>query len=183
MGQANSAFFCGICLCIVNDAVKCNKEGANLFCKTCLAEWYKLNPTCPACKAKAKGTKRKPDAEPVVKKLIKDLDVTCRFKGHGCENVTKLGSLAEHETKCDFNYSVVVAEKISKMAGDIVNKDRMINELEANLSSAIQRLETNDKKIFKLKRSKAANSKQSDIRDQTETIKKLYIKMRALPKN
>lgn len=71
----------------------------------------------------------------------------CRFEENGCRNVVKLGSLVDHETKCEFNYTEAAAAKISILKEQILNRDKIISDLEAKLNAVSSQDERSALKI------------------------------------
>lgn len=134
------------------------------------------------CQTKAKGTKRNPIADTpdfIVRKMIKDLDIKCRFNERGCFYVVKLGVVDEHEKICDFNHSDVVAEKIETMRIDIANKDKIIEKLTLELEEAeeefAETLAKNEKTIRKLRHDLSAIVRRKDKVPDVTTKRRIFI--------
>lgn len=96
-------FVCSICLCVFLNPVQDKCE--HLFCADCIHDWLTKNDSsngkgrCPLCQETIVWTEMKP-ASRIVKNLLSNLKINCKFREYGCIQSIKYDLIADHEKDC-----------------------------------------------------------------------------------
>lgn len=105
-GDLAETLQCSICLGVVRDPRQCGRQ--HMFCKLCLdsvlASVVKngKKPSCPVCRCDVGGESEIQPAQRVVVQILDGLLIRCQFFERGCDKVTKLHALSDHEKRCVF---------------------------------------------------------------------------------
>ena len=88
---------CPICLNLLWDPIGCN-YCKNYFCRGCISHWIETSPqkNCPKCKKIYQSIQ----PFPLLLSLLSNINITCKFKSHGCIQYLNYDNLEKHEHEC-----------------------------------------------------------------------------------
>lgn len=152
-------FVCSICFGVFFDPVQDKCE--HLFCRDCIFGWLEKNDAthltgrCPLCLDQIAWADMRP-ASRIVKSLLSNLEIRCKFKEHGCARLVKYDLINDHERDCKFRL-------LPKGCGaTLINSQGLSQDYTTHLKSIVEELtnevetlksicEFNQKEIDKLK--------------------------------
>lgn len=98
-------FICSICLGVLLNPVQDKCE--HLFCSDCIKEWLEksdpssLKGNCPLSQEVIGWFELKPVSR-IVRNLLANLSIHCKFRENGCLKSIRYDRLDEHEKECEF---------------------------------------------------------------------------------
>ncbi|XP_074595932.1 E3 ubiquitin-protein ligase NRDP1-like isoform X2 [Brevipalpus obovatus] len=98
-------FICSICLGVLLNPVQDKCE--HLFCNDCIKEWleksdsHSLRGNCPLSQEIIGWFELKPVSR-IVRNLLANLSVNCKFRENGCSKSIRYDQLDEHERDCEY---------------------------------------------------------------------------------
>ena len=115
---------CAICTDVAEDPVCCDKN-EHMFCRVCIEKWLRVNQTCPMDQNSL--TSDNLSVPRVIRNMIQDLDIKCRFVSNGCPETTALEEEDRHALNCEFNDSMIYYSKLDKVM-EAINELKVRNE-------------------------------------------------------
>lgn len=143
-------FICPICNDVFDAPVQCPEE--HIFCNECISKWMLKINRCPLDQKTLSSTELTPSPR-VLRNLIDNLEIRCKFSEYGCHNITTLESMERHAAACEFRSVMerrteelnLLREQINELMNDVTamrNNATLLNDDLMDLIEANQKLET-----------------------------------------
>nr|XP_022326008.1 E3 ubiquitin-protein ligase NRDP1-like isoform X2 [Crassostrea virginica]XP_022326009.1 E3 ubiquitin-protein ligase NRDP1-like isoform X2 [Crassostrea virginica] len=107
--EVNKEFICPICQGVLENPQQVS-ECEHAFCKACIDEWLKRQPTCPVDRKRISPKDLKPVPR-ILTNLLSNLEIACDNANYGCTTVVKLEKLPEHLRECYHSQTPVQCTK------------------------------------------------------------------------
>ena len=85
-------------------------ECEHAFCKACIDEWLKRQPTCPVDRKRISPKDLRPVPR-ILTNLLSNLEIACDNANYGCKTIVKLEKLPEHLRECNHSQTPVQCTK------------------------------------------------------------------------
>lgn len=145
-------FTCAICLAILKDpvVVPCCRQ---TYCYGCISQWLNSQKSCPNDRHRLNATQLY-DPQRLVLNLLAKLRIRCLYHSNGCQIVSDLQSLVNHEDYCLFNPNRKCCDcgiRVNEFTHNCVNSLKLLNtslaEEMLELKSEILRLQLEIKSL------------------------------------
>ena len=100
VGKVDRNFICLICINVLKDPVLCPKNH-HCFCRGCITKYLENYQKCPTC-ADRLTVHTLAEPQRMVKQMLNALNIHCVYIDRGCQEISELENLDQHEATCGF---------------------------------------------------------------------------------
>lgn len=112
-------YVCELCDKIMVHPMFCPRS--HRFCGMCIREFVNINHRCPIDDQNLDLRQLNPCQ--LLRNVINDFEVTCKFKCHGCKEISQLSKVEDHELLCRFrNFDTEVNNANLRKQLQVLNK-------------------------------------------------------------
>eukprot|EP00347_Sterkiella_histriomuscorum_P008107 403346346 len=97
--EVNKHLLCGICFMILEEPVQCSSCQA-CFCKECIEIWKQRKHQCPN---RCDGYLKTENVHRIIRNMVEDLTIMCKYNQEGCDKLFKVGELKHHSEICPYH--------------------------------------------------------------------------------